>query len=184
METKKIVNGLLKTALVVGVAGVIIIAPNSLKAFDVIFRSTPKRKRLKELRRLLAYMKQKSLLNWRELPDGTIEMTISKKGKSRAEKVKFDELMVPKPKKWNKKWHLVIFDIPESYRKGRSTLSMKLKIMGFYQIQKSAWIYPYPCDKEITLIKQVYGIFDSHVIVAELNNIDGQELFAKHFKLL
>ena len=41
------------------------------------------------------------------------------------------------------KWRLVILDIPEKKRR-ESRFWKKLKDMGFYQCQKSAWIHPFP----------------------------------------
>ena len=41
--------------------------------------------------------------------------------------------------KWDGKWRLVIFDIPESKRRLRNTLRQKLKGWGFKYWQKSLW---------------------------------------------
>lgn len=45
-------------------------------------------------------------------------------------------------KKWDKNWHLVIFDIPEKLRGKRNILREKLKKLGFGQLQQSVWISP------------------------------------------
>jgi len=43
---------------------------------------------------------------------------------------------------------IVIFDIPEIYKKSRNWLREELKELGFIQIQKSVWLGPSPLPKE------------------------------------
>lgn len=45
---------------------------------------------------------------------------------------------------WDGKWRIVIFDIPEKQRPNRWSLRHKLKELGFGNLQKSAFISPYP----------------------------------------
>ena len=54
--------------------------------------------------------------------------------------------------KWDKKWRLVIFDIPKELHAQRVRFSEKLKTMGFFTLQKSVFIYPYDCYAEISEI--------------------------------
>ncbi len=46
-------------------------------------------------------------------------------------------------KKWNGKWYILIFDIPEKRRRYRVRLTNTLRNIGFYQLQKSVWVFPY-----------------------------------------
>ena len=48
-----------------------------------------------------------------------------------------------KSKRWNKRWYLVIFDIPEKRRHDRHILRDWLKRTGFGKLQHSVWISPY-----------------------------------------
>lgn len=43
-------------------------------------------------------------------------------------------------KDWDKKWRIIIFDIPEQQRHVRRVLRSKLKEWGFKQWQKSVWV--------------------------------------------
>ncbi len=45
--------------------------------------------------------------------------------------------------KWDKKWRMVFFDIPEIKRRYRDELRFVLKRTGFKEFQKSAWVCPY-----------------------------------------
>ncbi len=44
---------------------------------------------------------------------------------------------------WDGRWHLLIFDIPEKKRHYRDRLRRDLLMLGFYQLQKSVWLFPY-----------------------------------------
>jgi len=48
-----------------------------------------------------------------------------------------------KNKKWDGKWRIIFFDIPEKKRRYRDELRLLLKVVGFKEFQKSAWIYPH-----------------------------------------
>ena len=72
--------------------------------------------------------------------------------------------------KWDGKWRLVIWDIPEKRRAARNLLRYKLKQMGFIKWQKSVWASKKNCTKPLRdFIKQV-GIED-WVMVIESDNI-------------
>ena len=45
--------------------------------------------------------------------------------------------------KWDNKWRIVFFDIPEKKRRYRDELRLMLKTIGFKKFQQSIWIYPY-----------------------------------------
>ena len=44
---------------------------------------------------------------------------------------------------WDGKWRIVFFDIPEERRRYRDYLRKTLKLLGFKELQRSIWIYPY-----------------------------------------
>ncbi|MBI4999329.1 hypothetical protein HZB97_00975 [Candidatus Gottesmanbacteria bacterium] len=52
-------------------------------------------------------------------------------------------------KKWDGKWRMVIFDIPEITRVKREALRKKLKDLGFAQWQKSVYVTPFDVGQEI-----------------------------------
>jgi len=60
-----------------------------------------------------------------------------------------------KKKQWNGKWFLVFFDVPETQRNKRNYLRKFLKQLGFYPYQKSVYLFPYDCEKEVGLIKKI-----------------------------
>lgn len=53
-------------------------------------------------------------------------------------------LIVPeKEKRWDGKWRLVSFDIPEEEHKARRELRQELKKLGFGRMHRSVWISPH-----------------------------------------
>lgn len=182
-QTTLIVNDLLKILAFSGMVGTIIITPGGIILWAKALEFLNKRERKIKAKNTLSYMKSSELVAYDKLQDGNIRVTITRKGLKRAQRLRFDELQIKKPKKWDKKWRLVMFDIPEKKRYNRSTLSKKLKSMGFFQLQKSAWVHAWPCSFEVELIKSTLGIPDSHIVFAEISSIDHKDKLLKHFKI-
>ena len=75
-----------------------------------------------------------------------------------------------------------MFDIPMRFTKGREALRYHLKDLGFYQFQKSAWVYPYPCEDEIIFIADFYKV-GKYVEILTVDKALREEKIKKYFKL-
>jgi len=75
-----------------------------------------------------------------------LKISLTKKGAQEYLRYKIDK---KKNQKWDRKWRIVIFDIWESQKRIRDLLRAKLKWMGFKELQKSVWVFPYNVEKEI-----------------------------------
>ncbi len=107
---------------------------------------------------------------------------ITQEGKIRALRYKLSEIQVKKPKIWDKKWRIVIFDIPEKYKRVREIFREHLKGMGFYMLQRSVWVHPYSCIDEIEFLRQIYRVeIDVTYILAQ--RIENSENLIDHFQL-
>jgi len=73
-------------------------------------------------------------------------------------------------KHWDKKWYLVIFDIPEKIKRKRDILRENLKLLGFGQLQASVWISPINYLKNIEQLIKDYDI-ESYVILSETDKL-------------
>lgn len=114
--------------------------------------------------------------------DGEPIVKITKEGKVRALRYKLTEMTIKKPKIWDKRWRLVIFDIPEKYKRVREIFRQHLKAMDFYPLQKSVWVHPYPCFDEIEFLRQIYGLgIDVTYIVAE--KIEDSDFLKERYQL-
>ena len=104
--------------------------------------------------RSLRRLSHEKLLEEKTLADGSFKLTLTPEGKKQAELLSFfgNSIKFKRPKEWDGKWRIVMFDIPESKRHARSAVSRKIKEFGMYPIQKSVFVSPYRCKDEIDFI--------------------------------
>jgi len=91
-------------------------------------------------------------------------------------------MRIERPKHWDHLWRMVIFDIPEHKRIARDVLRDKLHELGFYQLQRSALILPYPCKEEIDFLVELFEV-RSYVYYMELHSISNEARLKLAFKL-
>ena len=63
-----------------------------------------------------------------------------------------------KKRRWDRRWRIVIFDIPERRKNSRARLRTFMQECGFARLQDSVWIYPYDCEDMIALAKTKFRI--------------------------
>lgn len=90
--------------------------------------------------------------------DGITAMVLSENGKNKVLEYNLEKMKIRKPDQWDKVWRMVIFDVPEDFKRGRNALAAKLKQLGFYLMQKSVFIYPYACKNEVDFIVEIFGL--------------------------
>lgn len=112
-----------------------------------------------------------------------IYISLTEKGRKRAGWLQIDALKINKPKKWDGKWRIVIFDISELKKFHREALRGKLKELDFYPLQKSVWVQPFDCSDEINLLKDFFGLSDKEVRLVIAENIGESRNLKKLFKL-
>jgi len=96
-------------------------------------------------------------------------------GKKVIKNFDYDNLELLRSKVWDKKWRLVVFDIPDKKKKERRALSKKLKDIGFYAMQESVFIYPYNCRDEIDFICEFLSVghYVNYCIVETIDKREG-----------
>lgn len=116
--------------------------------------------------------------------EGEFVVELTEKGKRKVRQIKLESMEIETPKFWDKKWRIVVFDIPEKQRKrARNALREKLQKLGFYQLQKSVWAHPYPCEKEVQFLCELFDI-DRFVNIITADKIYNDVLLRKHFNFL
>ena len=75
-----------------------------------------------------------------------------------------------------------MFDISEDKKKIRNLLRFHLKKVGFVQVQGSVWVYPYPCEEIVTIIKANFKLSDEVIYIAA-ESFEKDLRFKKIFKL-
>jgi len=99
-------------------------------------------------------------------------ISLTKEGRKWAGKYQIDDLKIKKPRKWDKKWRLLIFDIKDKQKVKREALRGKLKELGFYQLQKSVWICPYEFHKEADILRSFFGFNQEEMNIITASNIE------------
>lgn len=137
-----------------------------------------------KIARALKRLKENRLIILKEDEDGKFLVELTDKGKRKIKEIQLDSFAIEKPNPWDKKWRVVIFDIPDkTKRRARDALRARLRDLGFYQLQKSVWVFPYSCEKEIQFLCEIFDITPFvNLIVAE--SIHNDIWLKKYFKLL
>ena len=115
--------------------------------------------------------------------DGTVTLILDDYGKERVETLNLENIKIKPPKNWDGKWRIVIFDIPYYLRKSRDSLRLLFKQMGFYPLQKSVFIHPFDCRKEIEFVTE-YHRANKYIRFIVADSVDNESFLRKHFKLL
>jgi len=135
----------------------------------------------KKLRNEIRNLYKSKLINKKENPDGSYTIVLTDKGKLKALTYHFQQMKI-KTEKWDGKWRLVVFDIPEKLKSGRNALREKLKELGFYEFQKSVFVFPYECKNEVDFIIEFFELRE-YVRFGILESIDNDLHLRKIFNL-
>jgi len=142
----------------IGVAGIFVVAATAPRLFVALGQY----KRLKsynrqQIKRSFSNLKKRGYIGV-AYKNGKTEFTLTKEGKEKLVSFNLEEMKIQKPKRWDKQWRIVVFDIPEEFKLNRKVFREKLIELGFKMIQKSVWVCPYPCEDEIDFLKEIYEI--------------------------
>src|SRR4030043_1232532 len=109
------------------------------------------KKKMQTYRRSFYYLWRNKMIDV-EYRGRQMYVSLSKEGKKIAGKYHIDDLQIPKPKRWDGRWRILIFDIPDKNKIKREALRGKLKELGLYRLQKSVWVCPYNFQREISFL--------------------------------
>ena len=112
-----------------------------------------------------------------------IYISLTEKGKKKAGRFQIDNLEIDKSSKWDGKWRLILFDVAELKRFHREALRGKLKGLGFYCLQKSVWIAPWDCQKEISLLREFFGLSENELRLVVSGEIGSDRNIKQFFKV-
>ncbi len=88
----------------------------------------------------------------------------------------------PHKRRWDHRWRVVLFDIPERRRSIRDRLREFMSAAGFVKLQNSAWIYPYDCEDVITLAKAEFKL-GKDVLYLVVDELENDRSLREHFSL-
>lgn len=106
-----------------------------------------------QVRQSIYKLKRNNYIKWKyDKSKNVYSVELTEKGKKAFDKTRFDDITMVTPGEWDGQWRFLIFDIPEKRKIFRDILRAKLKHLGFFQFQKSVWVYPFECEEEIRYI--------------------------------
>lgn len=162
-------------------------ASSPTQSFGLLRVASQEWKRLNRqaLKRSLQSLRRDKLLVEKKRADGTITLELTEAGKRQAKYLHIfgNGVKIQKPKKWDRLWRVVMFDIPEETRKFRDILRNHLKQIGFRELQHSVFVFPYPCEKELSALVDLYSA-TKYVRILTVKKIDNEQTLKKLFPSL
>ena len=141
-----------------------------------------KKKRKDSISRSLKNLLESGYVTFGDTGSGKSRLEITERGRAYLSLIEAGDSSRPKPKKWDKKWRMVIFDIKEEKKADRQRLRDFLRKLGFMKLQYSVWVYPYDCEDMITLIKSEFKI-GRGILYLIVDTIEYDKPIREHFDL-
>jgi DNA-binding PadR family transcriptional regulator len=126
-------------------------------------------------------LKRKGLVVFERASSGNTRMQLTEKGRRAAEHATLGDPL-PRAKKWDGMWRILMFDIPEKHRRMRDRVRTILSGFGFVLLQDSVWVFPYDCEDTITLLKTELRL-GSKLLYVIAHAIENDKRLRKHFDL-
>lgn len=178
----QIETAVLGSLALAGIATVALVSPNVLQLLKRIDPGWASKRDPRQRLREVAYrLKHKGYVEFiRE--QGSTRMRITPKGAVALSVMTIRSTLPVRPRRWDGKWRLVIFDIPEKRRTLRQQVRTLVARYGFVRLQDSVWVYPYDCEELIMLLKASLKIgVDMRYIIADVIEFDAP--LKAHFDL-
>ncbi|RLC35214.1 MAG: CRISPR-associated endonuclease Cas2 [Candidatus Nealsonbacteria bacterium] len=150
------------------------------KVFKSLSREWKKIDR-KKLREEIRNLYRSHLVTIKENADGSFTYLLTDKGKLKALTYHFQNIKIER-NNWDGRWRIVVFDIPEKLKQARNAFRDKLKELGFYELQKSVFVFPYECQNEIEFVIEFFNL-RKFVRWGTLDSIDNELHLRKLFNL-
>ena len=169
----------LRTLYTTGILGTALVAPNAVKLFRHIDQGKERRKRLyQRIDQARHRLKDRGLI---VIKEGKV--TLTAKGREAVEGMFAQEYEIPEQAFWDGKWRTVVFDVRENRRKVRATLRGLLYGAGFVRLQDSVWIFPYPCDEFVELLRARLKSGVGEMLSFTVDAFAGDRHLREHFGL-
>ena len=175
-KRKNITSFILGAVGIAGVLGLAMVAPNVLGAMDKLGFMPGKRQK-EIVNRARDRLLRQGLL---QRENGFLRLTA--KGHAALHLLQARDFRSKKPRRWDGKWRILIFDIPEYRRALRNKIRQTLLAIGFVRLQDSVWIYPYDCEDFVALLKADFKV-GKDVLYMIVEELEGNRYLKHHFNL-
>lgn len=170
-------KAILGTVSAVGLLGVALVAPGTIKYLKYL-GFDPKERQKEIIKRSRDRLVKRGLLVY----EGNF-LRLTPKGEMELQLLEMQDWKKTRPKKWDGRWRVLIFDIAEKRKLLREKVRNTLLSVGFMRLQDSVWIYPYDCEDFINLLKADFKI-GKDLLYLIVDSIESDKHFRKEFNLL
>jgi len=182
MRKTKIQRAILTTVGIAGILSIAAVAPNALQLLGMFgLNKKTKTYRRDAINNSVKRLVEKKLLIY-EKRKGKSYLRLTHEGEKILQTLGLLDYKIKKPKRWDKKYRIIIFDIKEERKITRNKLRNTLRSIGFFRLQDSVWVYPYDCEDFITLIKADFKI-GRDVLYIIADRIENDSFLRRQFGL-
>ena len=172
---------ILKTIAQMGVVVLEQIGASTVKSFGASLSSSRKSNPRYDISRGTRRLIEKGYIKIKMRKQEEI-LVLTTKGEHALSQIKYGMIEMTKPKHWDGKWRVVIYDIKEDRKRMRRELREALVYFDFVPIQKSVWVYPYPCESLLATIKADFKI-GKEVLYMVVDTLENDKWLRSHFHL-
>ena len=181
VANRETVNEALRIIGLTGFSGTTITAPNASAGLVRLLSKSPAQP--VDMNRLLYDLKRRGLLDVLKTAK-QITYSLTPAGAYRLQALQLAQVHIPIPKAWDRKWRLVAFDVPINSSRQRQEFVAKLQSLNFFMLQKSLWVYPFPCFTQVGAIASYFNVlrYLSLIEVSALDQTSARRLYQHFFK--
>ncbi|MBI3442477.1 MAG: hypothetical protein HY007_01815 [Candidatus Sungbacteria bacterium] len=151
-----------------------IVAPNALEILKPFLGEGRRKNYERErIRQALRTLHKRRLVEYVERGQKTY-MRATENGKKYIRQFEIDTLSFPQ-QEWDKKWRIILFDIPEQKGKARRAFQKRIQSLGCFPLQKSVFVYPHVCQDEIDFLASFWEVhpYIRYLETADLGKSEG-----------
>ena len=135
-----------------------------------------------QVRNAINRLRRGAILSVSRNKDGKTVIKLSDKGRIKILAYNLETMKIERPKVWDGKYRVVIFDVPEQKKTIREYFRRKIQELGFVNLQKSVYVHPFATDDDLEFLRSNYDIRPYvQIILAE--KIENDKEVRKKFKL-
>ncbi len=168
MANREAINVVLKIIGLAGFSGTTITAPSASAGLARLLGESHDRPT--GMNRLLYDLQRRGLVEVIK-DDKQVIYTLTPAGAYRLQALQLAQIRIPIPKVWDRKWRLAAFDVPTSSSRQRQEFVAKLQALNFFMLQKSLWVYPFPCFSQVEEIAGYYNVL-RYLSLMEISCLD------------
>jgi len=130
------IGNLKKKLLLLLLAGLALSLTKSPKKHFWILKQIPKEWRKENrqaLERAINSLYNSHLVEEKNHKDGTTTLVLNENGKIKALRFNLNKIEIKKPAKWDGKWYMIMFDIPEKLKRLRDSLRLHFREIGLIE---------------------------------------------------